>query len=276
MRKVFSSTSEVIHVWAQDIQTEGRAGNVFFSDNILYSYGYHYELARFITLKDGSKAVMINDIGYSSSTSNHISETLSATNHLTQIRATHLDHKHVLGEMRKFANSLANARKPEIYIDGAESLWYYYIKAHEAIGKPYKQKTGYYEIKRIHEGILEGKNGEYAEAIRKQRERAKAKKKRDDKVKVREFMNYERSRASLDQDVLRVSRCGDFVETSQNIRVDIEDARILFRLIKAGRNIRGHKIGYYTVTSINGTLKIGCHNINMASVKSIGNQIIKS
>ena len=43
--------------------------------------------------------------------------------------------------------------------------------------------------------------------------------------------------------------------------VPVKEAKILYLRIKAGKDVKGFKIGYYTVISINGTLKIGCHNI---------------
>ncbi len=35
------------------------------------------------------------------------------------------------------------------------------------------------------------------------------------------------------------------------------------------KDIKGYNIEGYTVISLNGTLKIGCHNINMDSVKRL-------
>ncbi|KKM60309.1 hypothetical protein LCGC14_1543200, partial [marine sediment metagenome] len=35
----------------------------------------------------------------------------------------------------------------------------------------------------------------------------------------------------------------------------------LYNAIKAGKGVAGFKIGYYTVDSMNGALKIGCHDI---------------
>jgi hypothetical protein len=45
-------------------------------------------------------------------------------------------------------------------------------------------------------------------------------------------------------------------------------------MIKAKRDIKGHQIDGYTVISINGTLKIGCHDIDMTYVKKIGNKLL--
>ena len=75
-------------------------------------------------------------------------------------------------------------------------------------------------------------------------------------------------------DYLRLSKCGEFVETSQNIRIEKNEAKSLYIAIKRKVDIKGYKIGYYTVNSINGTLKVGCHNIDIKSVHNVGKTII--
>ena len=51
MKKVFTNT-EIVHVFAQQSQSEGRSGSMFFKDTKIYSYGYHYLLDE--TCENGS------------------------------------------------------------------------------------------------------------------------------------------------------------------------------------------------------------------------------
>ena len=53
----------------------------------------------------------------------------------------------------------------------------------------------------------------------------------------------------------------DYVETSRGAYVPVREAQILWGLIKLGHDIKGHRIGSYTVIGLNGVLKIGCHEI---------------
>lgn len=76
MKTVFSSNSELAHVWAKQSQFEGRANNMFFKRDEIYSYGYHYMIAKIIPEKN---ACFINSMGYSNSTSKHTSNVASAT-----------------------------------------------------------------------------------------------------------------------------------------------------------------------------------------------------
>ena len=74
---------------------------------------------------------------------------------------------------------------------------------------------------------------------------------------------------------IRLSKDGEKVETSKGVKVDAKDAKKLYQLIKAGKDIKGYKIDYYTVISLNGVLKIGCHNINVKNMHEIGEKLLQ-
>jgi len=71
MKTVFDNDM-VAHVWAQQTQANGRnAGNtLLFERGSLYSYGYHFEVARFIW-PASDRAVYINPSEYSATTGRH-------------------------------------------------------------------------------------------------------------------------------------------------------------------------------------------------------------
>ena len=59
---------------------------------------------------------------------------------------------------------------------------------------------------------------------------------------------------------------GNEVVTTGGARVPVKEAKILLARIRAGKDIKGFKIGFYTVISINGTLKIGCHEFEKSEI----------
>lgn len=63
------------------------------------------------------------------------------------------------------------------------------------------------------------------------------------------------------------------IETSRNANVSIKSAKLLYSMIKEGMNINGHNIDGYICVGINGTLKIGCHEIPMSEVNRIATQL---
>lgn len=69
MKTVFSSHSEVAHIWASQSQNSGRAGNIHFDDGVIYSYGCHFPVARFAP--EFGNLVLFTNRGYSSSTGKH-------------------------------------------------------------------------------------------------------------------------------------------------------------------------------------------------------------
>jgi len=78
MRKVLKNHDEVAHYWANKIQPQGEAGNMYFRDDRIYSYGAHFCIARHLP----GGAVAFTTRGYSNSTGKHKHITLSAVRHL--------------------------------------------------------------------------------------------------------------------------------------------------------------------------------------------------
>jgi hypothetical protein len=78
MKKVFSSNSELSKIFANQTQTLGRSNSMFFEHQIIYSYGYHYEIAKIVYNDKGKDIVFVNSNHYSSSTAKHKNHVLRA------------------------------------------------------------------------------------------------------------------------------------------------------------------------------------------------------
>src|SRR5579863_1349380 len=87
IKRVFSNADQVIHLWANQTQTDARCRNCFFEGEQVYSYGRHYELGRFVNYR-GVRVAMINARGYSVTTSGHINSAYAATSHMAHLRTT--------------------------------------------------------------------------------------------------------------------------------------------------------------------------------------------
>lgn len=273
MKKVFSNSTDAIHVFAQRSQSEGRSSNVFFYGDKIYSYGYHYLLAEFKEIK-GETCIWINDKGYSSTTSKHISEVDYGTRQYKQYLASDVDFNLVYDNIKENYASLLKARKPEKYIPVIISKFESLIN-YPLFDKKLKTTEKFKEIQKIYKSISKPELLAKAKETQKARE-LKAKKIADEKLKVNleKFENYELDYIKNDEDFLRISLDGTRIETSQSVKVAVDDAKLLYKMIKSGRDIKGHRISNYTVISINGHLKIGCHNINMDSVRKVGEKIL--
>ena len=108
MRKVLRNTDEVVHVFAQQTQSEGRnqSGSIFFYNNKIYSYGYHYLLGQFID----KETILINDKGYSVTTSQHIHALSMATRQYKRFYKTETDIFLVHAEIKETISKIPKAR----------------------------------------------------------------------------------------------------------------------------------------------------------------------
>lgn len=275
MKTVFSNAQDCVHAFAQRQTPQGRAGNVFFYGDKIYSYGYHYLLAEFID----DKTILINDSGYSSSTSKHISYVSSGTRQYKQFFTSTSEIGLVYSQVLSLQDKLANARKPENYINGILSLWdslNEYVKHIKSKNIP--KDTRYKAIKAIVKH-LNVDSVQYQQKLADAKKKDEAAKKRKEAKQIKEaltkFYNYEVNSFRIgDTDYLRLSQDGSTVETSQHVKVSTEEARTLYKAICNDVDIVGHRISNYIVNSINGRLKIGCHNIDMDSVHKVGKQLI--
>jgi hypothetical protein len=189
---------------------------------------------------------------------------------------TDIDINLVSHRIKDNADKLKAAKKPEKYVteiinsfETLESHLKEFKKVNILKGEEFK------EIKKIYSALKkdEGKYLEQAKA-RGKKEKEKALKIFNEKLK--KFMSYEVDRlyGNIKEDYLRISQDGTKVETTQSVKIDVEDARNLYRMIKAGKDIAGERIGSYRVSSLNGHLVVGCHRINVKNMHEIGAKLL--
>lgn len=77
MKQVFQSNVQLAKLWAAQTQFYGKGPSMFFRDQTIYSYGEHYELAKFVETPKGEKVIFINDNFYSVTTRKHRNIALS-------------------------------------------------------------------------------------------------------------------------------------------------------------------------------------------------------
>jgi hypothetical protein len=274
MKKVFKNTDEVIHVFAQRTQYEGRnqSGNVFFYGDKIYSYGHHYLLGQFID----DNTILINDRGYSRTTQKHISALSYATNHYKQFFATQSDVELVYNEVNKLLKKIEGARKPQtkegyinsvVYLAHKLNEYHQFNKDTQTIeGDKFKSVMRYAEIVKD-ETQLFGLERVLNFAKRQTRQFNKHKAQEQITKFYEGAINYLNN---IPHALLRLSKEGDTIETSRGASVPLNEAKILYHRIKAGKCIKGFKIGYYTTIGIkDDTIKIGCHDIKLDEVHKL-------
>ena len=276
MKTVFSN-SEIVHIFAQQTQENGRTSGVgmFFEGKKIYSYGRHYLLAEFID----DNTILINDKGYSNTTSKHISLITQATRQYKQYFTRTVDLQLVYNQIIDLNSRLARAIKKDVicsdiinFFEGLESFLRQYNKANELLDERF------IEIQNIYGSIYANKDA-YILAS-KERE---IKRKQAEKIKLgkdlEKFLSYEIdyiNSKSSNVDFIRISQNKEFVETSQQVKINIDEARMLYRHIANGNDVKGYKISNYTVISLNGVLQIGCHRIDTKNMNEVGQQLLQT
>lgn len=89
MRRILSNHREVAHFWANEIQEEGYGSSMFFEDRTIYSYGYHFAIAKHYD----NDLILLTNRSYSTSTSKHISYTKQAIPSDKRIIYCHSPHR---------------------------------------------------------------------------------------------------------------------------------------------------------------------------------------
>jgi hypothetical protein len=290
MKKVFGSHSEVAHIWAQQNQSEGRTSNVFFEGTKIYSYGYHYLAAQIHTVK-GKRIALIRSDTYSNSTSKHLSRISGAVSGLMpsfRVR-TVSNPKAAVKELDASADASITYELKRIKVTNKSDIDYSIDRINDAFReanelrkilgmvkrmpkkKDLKAVKDHLEnrLKRYHEL----NTPEQAEKRELDREKRAARLAKQEENKLAESIQKFYAGTSPDRlnlqslkyELLRVD--ADTLVTSRGAKVPMGTALTMYRALKAGRDISGKVIGFYTVNAVNElpdgdkVIVIGCHRV---------------
>jgi len=271
MKTVFTN-SEICHVFNEQKQNTGRTSNnnMFFEYDKIYSYGYHYLLAQFLD----NETILINDKGYSNTTSKHISLITDATRDKKQYFTEQVDTKRAYENLNIWLNKLPRATKnKEFYISQIDHTLKKYFEFLEYTKKPIHENTT------EHNKILDIKKQFYSnldnlqETIKEQQKIAKEKAKRAIKENLIKWKSNEINyfKNNTGKDYLRLN--GKNIETSQSVKIPVDEAKRLLRLIEV-KNIVGQRVDErFIVLSFDSILRVGCHNIDINEINYIKNLI---
>lgn len=297
MKKVFSSHSQVIHLWANQSQESARSKNVFFSDTSIYSYGTHYRLGE-LTEYRGVKVALINNTGYSNTTAKHIHNAWSSVSHMTRLKVGHdFDvFKGLISTQTKLVNGIMDHFSHlKFYPD-------YDIHNSRIIGQI--NEFNLTCIRLQHSDLKIDLNADFmllmSEHVKNRNLKNAAidAKKNDPKV-IEEKRLYDLHKLQIDIQAWRLggplttdirnlrpmllrvkeSISETLVQTSGGAEVPLRDAIKLLSLIENKQQQCGEKVGAFildTVNYVTGIVKIGCHDIHLSEAKHVLNLLNNS
>jgi hypothetical protein len=283
MKTVFNNDM-VCHVWAQQTQNEGRNGNgsLFFEGKTIYSYGYHFPMATFIT----DNIVLMNSSTYSVTTTQHqglAKRALHSGVTVFEVPNLHnLDKNSHIENIKYMINKGIDAIKKA---SRARSEWS--INSNKRLAVKMLENSTLYakqfklSCKRLIKPLQTFLNVDLQEVKavdKKVREAEQKRLARVSKDKVKKWLSgeFNGNLYAINTIYLRLSKDGETVETSHGAKVPLREAILLFKAWKNGKNIHGIKIGYFTVTNANSKIvKIGCHNLKAKQINEFFKELEK-
>jgi hypothetical protein len=285
MKKVFSSHSKLAHAWANQLQPEGRAASMFFYGPVIYSYGHHYEIARYIDAPNGQKVCFINSNGYSNSTAKHTGHVYNAIPAATPVFYVPFVKSGYSGYQTISVPNLMDAI--ECMITQCKKNIVDQLKARTNYNSFNQAISKYNDIEQICQlfGLpVPARPDNWNEAQTKanflrdtvvERQTAKQQKELEKQRELLEkWLKHEFNGQLYNIPVhLRVSRDGRLIETTKGASVGVEAAFRLLDRLRANEDVKGEKIDGFTVIENNAdAVKIGCHVIAWPVINQLFNQ----
>lgn len=304
MRKTLKNSAEVFHFWANQVQSEGKAGNVFFDGAKVYSYGMHFCIARILP----SGVVAFTTRGYSPTTSGHINEARSAARHLNivycndpsdsasdNMRSARYAIRDVLNAADKpRIRQTTRVAKKALALQLAEQA-NAYLAALPADERGTETPIDTTALEAVRAELIAA--GEAAARMRAEQHAAQL---ADLQASLTQWRNHEivtrtglynlppalrlgSSRGEYPNDPVGTywnTGARDIVQTSHGAEIPVADAIKLWPVIlrvKAGTKdyTPGTPLGSYQLTQIrtDGSLRVGCHDIAFSEIEAIALQL---
>lgn len=291
MKKVFAN-NEVAHIWAQNSQNEGRnsAGNIFFRNGEIYSYGHHFCMGKILP----SGIVLLTNRKYSNTTSKHQGYVSYAVNHMERVWCAYPEKgiesnlKEFQAEMKSAYETILSPRKrPQTKEAAKQEI----ARIAENIDKylaamgcdmatfQAQQNEGFEELEALYLfaqsqdlSQLNQSISTISEERERKKEAARLKAEKELKAKIKKWQKGENVSIYGAEKVYLRAMDG-ILETSKGARVSLDSAKVLFDMIQAGKDIKGHNIEHYTVISLNGVLTIGCHKITRKEINKFAQKM---
>ena len=290
--KKYKSNSSVCHAFAHASSNDsGEANSIFFKNNIIYSYGYHFPIAK----KLDNNILLFTLNSYSSTTSKHIYKVRSSCSHKEflytyDIKIPSNSMEVVENNIKELLLKLGKANKPSIYIDAIN----YQVSIITKLQKVFNFKVYKKDFPNLYEVIKKGSDyfsDELIDKVKSQiakNKRAKllAAKKllKENQAIINDWRNFEKHNLPYSLNMgnnalLRYNKENDIIETSKNIKITTTEAKSIFKVWNVKPSLLNQKRilnnTYIIRKCTSNEIIIGCHTISYSEAKNIIDQITK-
>lgn len=266
------SNYDIAHDFAYGYES-GRSCNMFIDDDCIYSYGYHFCIAKRV----GRGTLLMTTQGYSQSTAKHISYVERATGHYNKIycydpRASHEENQRsYLEDIEHILPQLDKARKPEKYLHEIQIVCERAKKYCEFFGIKMDKDLA----KFVQSEDLNKTNEEYMAELQRRAYRERRKQMKEKREALKKWQNHETNWPPvLDYQELRLNPEKNRIETTMRVEIPFELGRVFYERLKAGEVQLGEQLLYYTVRRLTDTeISVGCHTFKRKTLMDFGKRV---
>jgi len=269
VKKVFSNMYDIAHIFANEPGRDCKFGNGFVENDVIYSYNYHFPIAKRYIDKKGKVTIFFTLDTYSNTTAKHIRNVSAATIQLDRLymynvpRYDETNHgnniSYWIGKIKECLQKASKARENKSWIISEahghvqklqKYMEFFKLKADKEIKKvvadalddKWQREIEEYNKKKAEkeaDPFIEEKR----EKARLAREKAELKKNAEQIVKWRNFevnspylevskrMRWSSTYRNL-PDLLRYDPMKERVQTSQRVEIPVEAAKKFYRYIQ--------------------------------------------
>jgi hypothetical protein len=292
------NNSQLCHNWANKIKSSGKGSSMFYEGDSIYSYGYHFKIAKFFKDVNNEDLILFTTRSYSNTTAKHKGHVLRAIpSNITVIHCYDVD-PGFYGHKSNILQYLNNCKQ---FIKKAEKSIYYKTDNLAHAISQYEQCKKYIfsfglNIKDFNSIELQSDDPEYtfnqcSELISDFQnsdkykkwlidQEIKAKKLEAEQIiknaeNIDKFRNFQISTVNgISSHLLRYNAETNNIETSGGVKMPVNEFKRAFNLFKNGLIRIGDKIEHYVFNGENDNfIKVGCHKIERNEIFNLANQI---
>jgi hypothetical protein len=288
--------STLAHNFTNRIKPAGKGSNMFYNNDTIYSYGYHFPIAKFVNNTVGEQIILLNIRSYSNTTSQHQHKVRSAIpNNIKIVRCIDLENNftanynnliyrlnnaqnfiHKAKKAIKYKSQLINNAKHELdnYIDYVYQLNVDLTKYVDGFGKQ-KLANLYSEVLKDVETFENSETYKNWILLADKREANKiAKNLLKQAENIAKFRNFKIDNVyNIPFNLLRLNVEKNQIETSTGVKISVPVFVNYYEKMKNNTLVFGEKIDHYVYLSKNDIyINIGCHKIEFSEIENIINQ----
>lgn len=291
------NNSELAHNFANKVKSFGKGSNMFYNNDTIYSYGYHFPLAKFVKDANENEIIMLNIRNYSNTTSKH-------QNHLRNAIPTNIKKISCIDPQNTFsanynnllyrlnnANNFINKAKKAIknkmqLISNAKyeiNNFNDYVNTFKVDVSKYVVSFGQIDLNNFYNEVSKDidiyENSEYYKTWLLNAEKREADKIAKNLIKqtenITKFRNFELMYVyNIPFNLLRLNVEKNQIETSTCVKISVPVFKKYYEKMKNNTLLFGEKIDHYVYLSKNDVyINIGCHKIELIEIENIINQI---